>query len=64
MWRHLWTTGPQPWPYLELTLCRDVYHCTPTELAQQPLATIASHLVCMDVEAQVAKRRRKQRRVK
>lgn len=61
MWAHLWTKGPQPWAYMELILCRDVYHCTPAELAQVPLATILDHLACMDVEAKVKQRRAKKR---
>jgi len=44
---------------MELVLCRDVYHCTPLELAQVPAVTLLEHLTCMDVEAQVAKRRQK-----
>jgi hypothetical protein len=43
-------------------LCRDVYHCTPVQLAEVPLATIMAHLACMDVEAKVAKRRGRGRR--
>jgi hypothetical protein len=59
MWKHLWARGVQPWPYMELVLCRDIYHCTPTELAQQPLTTIAAHLTCLDVEAAVRRRKTK-----
>lgn len=34
-------------------LCRDVYHCTPLELARQPLDQIMLHLEFMRVEQQV-----------
>lgn len=33
-------------------LCRDVYHCTPVDLARIPLPTILSHLTCLNVEAE------------
>jgi hypothetical protein len=49
----LWLRQPPPPEYLELLLCRDVYHCPPTELARVPLATVLAHLACLDAEAQV-----------
>lgn len=39
--------------YLELVLCRDVYHCTPSELAAEDWRTIEAHLEVMAAEAQV-----------
>jgi len=48
---HLWTKEPIPLEYLELTLCRDVYHCPPSQLP--PWHKIKRHLICMDAEAQV-----------
>ena len=45
--------APQPPELLELRLCRDVYHCTPTELAQQPLETVLDHLTCLQIEHEV-----------
>lgn len=53
MLRSLWLRQPPPPEYLELLLCRDVYHCTPAELATIPLRTIMTHLACLDAEAQV-----------
>jgi hypothetical protein len=48
--QHLWTHGPQPPELLELRLCRDVYHCTPVQLAEVPLPTILAHLTCLHAE--------------
>lgn len=48
---HLWVHRPAPWKYVELVLCRDVYHCTPVELDQVPLVTILEHLAMMRVES-------------
>jgi hypothetical protein len=47
---------------MELVLCRDVYRCTPVELAQVPLTTLTAHLTCLDVEAEIKKRRRKSKK--
>jgi hypothetical protein len=49
----LWTDGPQPSEFLELRLCRDVYHCTPVELARIPLPIILAHITCLNVETEV-----------
>lgn len=49
----LWTrstTRQMPWEYIELFLCRDVYKCTPNELADQPVETINMHLALIGVE--------------
>ena len=54
---HLWTDGPMPGDYLELVLCRDVYHCPPQQLP--PVSQILRHLVCLDVEAKVREMRSK-----
>jgi hypothetical protein len=48
---HLWTGGRVPAEYLELILCRDVYHCPPDQLPA--LSKIMRHLVCMEAEQQV-----------
>lgn len=48
---------PQPWAWLELRLCRDVYHCTPSELAEQDWLTIATHIELMNIEAEVRQMR-------
>ena len=58
----MWAKGPQPWAYMELVLCRDVYHCTPVELARVPLTTLTAHLTCLDVEAEVRRRKRKSKK--
>lgn len=48
--------GAPPPEYLELLLCRDVYHCTPSELDAQDWERVQLHLVCLNVEAKLAKR--------
>ena len=50
---HLWTGGPPPPEYIELILCRDVYHCTPSELDEQDVARVEAHLICLELEAQL-----------
>jgi hypothetical protein len=52
---HLWAGAPLPLEYLQLILCRDVYHCPPAQLP--PLRTIMRHVACMDAEAQVRRMR-------
>lgn len=54
---HLWTDGPPPLPYIQLVLCRDVYHCTPRELARIPWEVIQEHMICLDMEAKVSRAR-------
>jgi len=49
---HLLTDAPAPVEYLELVLCRDIYHCTPPELGEVDMQTINAHLACLDGEAQ------------
>lgn len=56
---HLWTGGPPPPEYVELILCRDVYHCPPSELDRQDTARVEAHLVCLEWEAKAAKQRAK-----
>jgi hypothetical protein len=53
MLAHLATGHPAPREYLELVLCRDVYHCTPLELAKIPVETVEAHLVCIAAENKV-----------
>lgn len=48
-------TGDLPWEYLELKLCRDVYHCLPSELDQEEWLRIKSHIAVMEGEAKVRK---------
>ena len=42
-----------PWEYIELILCRDIYHCTPSELYEQPVDVINMHLALIGVEKRV-----------
>jgi len=52
---HLWTSSPAPLEYIELILCRDVYHCPPQHLP--PWHICEEALAMMQVEAEVRKRR-------
>jgi hypothetical protein len=45
--------------YIRLIMCRDVYHCTPTELEQVPWRTIQEDLTMIAVERTVRTRRNK-----
>ena len=54
---HLWAMGSPPIEYVELVLCRDVYHCSPVDLAKVPYTTVAKHLVCLGIEAEVRNRK-------
>lgn len=45
--------------YIRLIMCRDVYHCTPTELEAVPWQVIHEDLVMMQVERMVRERRNK-----
>lgn len=54
---HLWTGAPAPPDWIELILCRDVYHCTPVELRSVPTSKILRHLTMLGVEAEVHKMR-------
>jgi hypothetical protein len=44
--------GPAPDKYIDLLLCRDVYHCLPSQLDEEDHLVIASHLAMMDAEAE------------
>lgn len=50
LWMH---RGPPPSEYLELVLCRDVYHCLPSQLQAEPITNILPHLIAMGVEGRV-----------
>lgn len=41
-----------------LVLCRDVYHCTPSQLRRENAADILQALEMLDAEAQVRERER------
>lgn len=43
---HLHTGKPAPAEYLELVLCRDIYHCDYLTLLAQPLDKVFAHLIC------------------
>lgn len=42
-----------PWEYVVLQLCRDVYHCRPSELEQEDAAVVRVHLALLSTEARV-----------
>lgn len=42
-----------PVEYVTLVLCRDVYHCLPSQLRKEPLTPVLKHLTCIDIEAKV-----------
>jgi hypothetical protein len=44
--------------YIRLVMCRDVYHCTPTELEAVPWRVIQEDLVMMQIERKVRERRK------
>jgi len=39
---------------MSLVLCRDVYHCRPSELRQEKARDVLAHLACMQIEQQRA----------
>ena len=45
--------------YVRLVMCRDVYHCTPTELEKVPWRTIQEDLVMIGIEHTIRERRAK-----
>lgn len=48
---HLVTgTMPPPPDYIVLVLCRDVYHCTPSQLRRENPVEIMRHLTCIAAE--------------
>ncbi len=44
-----------PWEYTELLLCRDVYHCLPSELDQEDWGRIQLHMAMMQAEVEAKK---------
>lgn len=50
---HLITGKPAPWEYMILYLCRDVFHCTPSQLAREDMGLINRLLVCIQAEGGV-----------
>lgn len=58
---YLWTGGiDPPEEYIELYLCRDVFHCTPDQLPD--LGTILRFLTVLGAENHVKAERAKQRK--
>ena len=53
----LWTNGPPPAEYVELMLCRDVYHCTPSVLRAEAAEDVFATLACLEAENYVRERR-------
>jgi hypothetical protein len=52
----LWTGGSEiPEEYTDLILCRDVYHCLPSELDKEDWQTIANHIAMIEAESKVHK---------
>lgn len=45
--------GQPPLEYVNLVLCRDIYHCLPSELRTEAVGDIMRTLACIDVEARV-----------
>lgn len=56
---HLWTQSAMPIEYLELVLCRDIYHCTPANLPDWQIIT--EHLALMAIESEVNARKAKRK---
>lgn len=46
-------SGQAPVEYTELQLCRDVYHCRPSELAEEDAAVVRVHLALLTAESRV-----------
>lgn len=53
---HLWAGAPLPVEYLQLVLCRDIYHCPPSMLPDW--VTIRRAMAMIDAEQKVAQRKR------
>lgn len=48
-----------PWEYVEVILCRDVYHCAPSVLDEQDPVRVLLHLEALAGEATARKIRPK-----
>jgi len=44
-----------PWEYVELLLCRDVYHCLPSQLQDEDWVDIQNTITMINTEAEVRK---------
>lgn len=56
MINHLWVGADPPWEYVELVLCRDVYHCRPSELDVEDWDRVQGHLRVIGAEAKIRRR--------
>lgn len=54
---HLWAKAPPPVEYIRLILCRDVYHCTPSQLRQERLSDVLTDLTILAEETRVQEAR-------
>jgi hypothetical protein len=50
-----------PDAYIELRLCREVYHCAPSVLDEQDPEEVEAHLTCLTMEAKVGDWERRDR---
>jgi hypothetical protein len=48
---------PQPPELTELILCRDVYHCLPSQLDAEDYERVLKHMICAEIESQTRQRR-------
>ena len=55
----LWTNSAMPPEYIDLVLCRDVFHCTPSALQQENAVDILNALACLEAENKVRKAQEK-----
>jgi len=58
----LWTKGPAPQEYTDLVLCRDVFHCTPSELRAEAAEDIMAALACIEAENYVREQQERSRK--
>jgi len=52
---HLKKGDPLPFEAIEMHLCRDVYHCLPSQLAEEDWFDVAIHLKIIDIESRIPK---------
>lgn len=64
--QHLFIPGANPPPpeYIELILCRDIYHCTPVQLREVPIADILRTLTLLKAEGKVRERKEAEAKAK
>lgn len=53
-----------PWIWNEFRLCRDVYHCTPLELDEQPIDRVQMHIRLLNLETEAEALRQQHARKK